>query len=504
MCMQLSKKQIIWGSILVAVGTIIFFATTNKKNAVPPNTTTIKRGDVIQEVSVTGRVKSTSAVDLGFEKSGRVAGIYAKVGDRVLASGLLGEVESSSARGSLMESEARLAELNRGARPEELTVKRAELAKYTQDLDNAYSGITDILNDTFTKADDALHTKTTGIFSGYKNTSYKYTFSVCDSQLAGNSEVLRQTAEIDFDDWRLENSSFPISPSKTELSNALNNAGNHLTIILGLFESIGRALSLDCTVTNTALDTYRSNINTARTNITTALSNVNTKRQSITTLTLTLAKAKDELALLEAGTASEVIAAQEARVLSARGELAKYRIASPIAGVVTKVDIKVGEGSTIGKTVFSVLSDSSFEIETYVPEADIAKIKIGDNARITLDAYGSDVPFSGVVVAIDPAETIIDNVPTYKTTFQFTKKDPRIKSGMTANIDVSTSSRSGVLFTPERSIITKNGEKFVRTALADGTTSDVPVTTGLKGSDGSIELTTGVAEGTTIIMAPKD
>ncbi|HAS84538.1 MAG TPA: hypothetical protein DCS23_00470 [Candidatus Yonathbacteria bacterium] len=502
--MQFSKKQIIWGSIIIAVGTIIFFVATNKKDAVLPNTTTIKRGDVIQEVSVTGRVKSTSAVDLGFEKSGRVAGIYAKVGDRVLADELLGEVESSSARGSIMEAEARLAELNRGARPEELTVKRAELAKYTQDLDNAYNGITDILNDAFTKADDALHTKTTGIFSGYKNTSYKYTFSVCDSQLAGNSESLRQTAEIDFDSWRGEIAGFPLSPSKNDFADALNRGSEHIGLTFSLLESIGRALSLDCTVTNTSLDTYRSNINTARTNITTALSNVNTKKQSITTLTLTLAKAKDELALLEAGTAREVITAQEARLLSARGELAKYRIASPIAGVVTKVDIKVGEGSTVGKTVFSVLSDSSFEIETYVPEADIAKIKIGDNAHITLDAYGSDVPFSGVVVAIDPAETIIDNVPTYKTTFQFTKKDTRIKSGMTANIDVSTSSRSGVLYTPERSIITKNGEKFVRTVLADGNTSDVLVTTGLKGSDGSIEITSGVTEGATIIMAPKD
>ena len=502
--MQVSKKQIIWGSIIIAVGIIIFFVTTNKKDAVLPNTTTIKRGDVIQEVSVTGRVKSSSAVELAFEKSGRVSSVYALVGERVEVGKLLAEVESSSARGSLMEAEARLAELNRGARPEEITVKRAELAKYTQDLDNAYSGVTDILNDAFTKADDALHTKTTGIFSGYKNTSYKYTFSVCDSQLAGDSESLRQTTEIDFDSWRGEIAGFPLSPSKSDFTDALNRGSEHIGLTFSLLESISRALSLDCTVTNTSLDTYRANINTARVNVTTALSTVNTKKQTIATLLLTVAKVKDELALLLAGTANEVITAQEARVLSARGELAKYRITSPIAGVVTKADIKEGEGSTMGKTVFSVISDASFEIEAYIPEADIAKIKKGDPARVTLDAYGSDIQFPATVSAIDPAETIIDNVPTYKTTLHFTESDPRIKSGMTANIDIATASRADVLFSPERSIITREDGKYIRIVQSDGTTTDTPVTVGLKGSDGSIEILSGATENTTIIMAPKD
>ncbi len=502
--MQLSKKQIIWGSIVLAVVIIVFFVVRGGNDSTIPNTTTIKRGDVIQEVSVTGRVQSTSAVDLGFEKSGRVAGVYTSIGKHVEAGSLLAEVESSSARGSLMEAEARLSELQRGSRPEELDVKRAELAKYKQDLDNAYNGVTDILNDTFTKADDALHTKTTGIFSGYKNTSYKYTFSVCDSQLAGKGEFARQEAELDFDKWREGNGAFPISPSKTDLSNALNRASTHLEGLLSLFESIGRTLSLDCTVTNTALDTYRTNINTARANITTALSNINSKKQSILTLTLTLAKANNELALLEAGTASEVLSAQEARVLSARGELAKYRVTSPISGVVTRVDIKAGETSSIGKTVFSVISDTSFEIEAYVPEADIAKIKIGNMARITLDAYGSDVPFPGKVTAIGPAETIIDNVPTYKTTLHFTKSDPRIKSGMTANIDIATASRANVLFAPERAVITRDNSKYIRAVDSDKSTTDVPVTVGLKGSDGSIEILSGVTEGATIIMSPKD
>lgn len=501
--MQLYKKQIIWIGVVVAIIIAGYFIFTGKKSTALPNTVTIKRGNVIQEVSVTGRVKSTSAVDLGFEKSGRVAGIYARVGEHVEAGKFLAEVESSSPQGSLLEAEARLSELKRGSRPEELAVKKAELAKYTQDLDNVYGGITDIINDAFAKADDSLHAKTTGIFTGYKTSSYKYTFSVCDSQLASVGEGLRATTELDFDAWRAETASFPVAPSKNELANALNSGGKHLDGTFSLLGSISRVLSLDCTITNTALDTYRTNINTARTNITAALSNVNTKKQTIATLSLALAKVQDELSLLEAGTASEVVAAQEARVLSAQGELAKYRIIAPITGIITKVDVKAGEGSTVGKTVFSIISDTSFEIEAYVPEADIAKIKIGDSARITLDAYGSDILFPGSVVNIDPAETVIDNVSTYKTTLRFTENDARIKSGMTANIDIATASRENVLFSPERSIITKGNEKFIRTAASDGATVDVPVTVGLKGSDGSIEILSGITEGALVVTSPK-
>lgn len=484
----------VWFVIIIVLLSLVFYFSSSKKDTIAPNTATIKRGNVIQEVDVTGRVKPINKADLSFEKSGRVTNVYVDVGRQVRAGDTLAEIESSVARGALQEAEARLSELKRGSRPEELVVKKAELAKYSQDLANANAGASDVSNDAFAKADDALHAKISGIFSGYKTSSYKYTFSVCNSQLAGDGELLRLNAEIDFDKWREENNNVP----------SLENVGRHLEIILAFLGSVGRTLSLDCTISNTALDTYRTNINTARTNITSALASVNAKKQSITALTLSLAKVKDELSLMEAGTSSEAVSAQEARVLSARGELLKHSVVSPISGTVTKVDIKVGESGAIGKNVFSIISDESFEVEAYVPEADIAKIKIGNNAKITLDAYGDDVVFNATIVSIDPAETTIENVSTYKTVLHFSKDDKRIKSGMTANIVVSTSLRENVLYAPERSIITRAGEKFIRVVNDENNTTDAPVVVGLRGSDGSIEIISGVAENTRIIMSPKD
>ena len=501
--LKFSKKQIIWTITITVIAIIGILFFNSHKTTAPQNTFIIKRGDVIQEVSVTGRVKAASTVDLSFEKSGRIQNVYVKVGNRVLQGALIAEIESAGALASLQETEARLAELKRGSRPEEIAVKEAELAKYTQDLTNAYSGISDIIDDAFTKTDDAVHTKTSGIFSGYKNSSYSLTFSVCDSQLDTNTTQLRYATEIDIDSWRDERSAFTITASQNDLKDALAHTAQHLEKTRLFLESLNRALTLDCTITNSSLDTYRTNVNTAQTNIATAIATVNTKGQTIASSALTVAKVRDELSLLNAGTEGEVIAAQEARVLSAQDELRKHKIYSPISGTVTKVDAITGEFANTALSLLSISSDSSFEIDANVPEADIAKIKIGDTARVTLDAYGSDILFEGRVVTIDPAETIIDNVPTYKVTLHFTKDDARIKSGMTANIDIVTALQKDVLYVPSRAIVSSDSKKTLTVLNMDNTTREVVITTGIRGRGGIIEVLSGVNEGDLIIIETK-
>jgi RND family efflux transporter MFP subunit len=500
---NISQKQIVWSLLIISIIGIGYFYFGRTNDTTLQNTVTVKRGDVVQEVSVTGRVEPVSTVNLSFEKSGRIQGVYTRVGQHVSAGTLLAEIESSAAQASVMEVEARLAELKRGSRPEEITVKEAELAKYEQDLANSYGGVKDTIDDAFNKMDDALHVKMTGVFSGSKTSSYRFTYQICDSSLDTNGVALRLASEYDIDLWRTELATLSMTPSNEALSTALETTSAHLEKGKSFLEAVSRTLTLDCTIANAGLDPYRTNVNTARTNIATAIAAVNTKRQAIASLVLTVAKVKNELSLLKAGTASEVIAAQEARLLSAQGELRKHRIYAPISGAVTNVDAKTGEYANTTTPLLSIISDASFEMTANVPEADIAKIKLGNTAKVTLDAYGSDALFEGRVSAINPAETIIDNVPTYKVTLNFTKNDPRIKSGMTANIDIATAKSSDVLVIPQRAIATKDNQKFVETVSPDGSTASVLVTTGLRGSDGLIEITSGVSEGAIILFVPK-
>ena len=498
------KKKTIWVVAIICVILAGVWFYNNKSKTPLLDTRIVTRSNILQEVNVTGRVKPSKALNLGFEKSGRIQGVYAQTGDHITRGTLLAEIESSAPLAGEQEATAILEELKRGVRPEELAVKESELSKYEQDLTNEYEEILDIGTDAFSKADEALHAKMTGIFSGFKTSSYKFTYQICDSQLDLDGISMKYNAEVDFDVWRKENTSdTSLLVSNADKTEILTKTKTHLEKTKESLESVNRTLTLDCTIANTSLDTYRSNINTARSNINTILSTISAKKQTIASLSLTIAKIKNELALLKAGSSKESIVAQEARVQSAKGELQKHKIYAPISGTVTLVDAKVGEFANVASPLIGIISDSSFEIESNIPEADIAKVHKGDQAKITLDAYGSDALFEGFVSSIDPAETIIDNIPTYKVTLLFDKSYPNIKSGMTANIDIITAKKENILVVPQRSILNKESGKFIIRVNTDKTTNEVPVSTGVRGSDGTIEIIDGVNENDVILFSPK-
>jgi multidrug efflux pump subunit AcrA (membrane-fusion protein) len=146
------------------------------------------------------------------------------------------------------------------------------------------------------------------------------------------------------------------------------------------------------------------------------------------------------------------------------------------------------------------VQNSNFKIEAFVPEADIAKVAIDDVASTTLDAYGSNVDFPSRVVMIDPAETVVEGVPTYKVTLEFINPDIRIRSGMTANLTIHTHEALGVLYIPFRSVIDNNGSHFVRVVNAGGKSyATTTVEVGLKGSDGNIQIISGIKEGDSVV-----
>jgi len=197
---------------------------------------------------------------------------------------------------------------------------------------------------------------------------------------------------------------------------------------------------------------------------------------------------------------------QEAKVRAAKASVNNYKsqieqtiIRSPIDGLVTKQEADIGETISANTPITSVISLAKFEIETNTPEVDVAKVKLGDIAKVTLDAYGNDVIFETHVIDVEPAETIIDGVTTYKTTLQFNEEDDRVKSGMTANIDIMTAERKNVIAIPQRAVIKKDEGRFVRIVNKKDEISEISIETGLRGSNGTIEITRGINEGDKVV-----
>jgi len=469
-----------------------------------------KKGEIIQEVSVTGRVKPAESIDLAFEKSGKVSRIYVNVGDKVKAGQAISALQNADLTAQLSQyqaaldvQKAKLAELEAGTRPEEIQVQEAKVESAKIALEDARKNLIDKMQDAYTKSDDAIRNKTDQLFTNPRSSPQINLF--VGSELKTDIEQQRSTVETILIAWKL---SLDILTTGSDLPPYVDSAENNLSQIKSLLDMVALAVTDPNAVVNfskTTVDAWKADISTARTNINTAVANLSAADEKFRGAEADVTLAEKELALEQAGTPVEQIDAQkaqvseaEANVLNAQAQLAKTLLLSPIDGIVTKQDAQIGEIISANTPLISIISEAKFQIEANVPEVDIAKVNIGDSAKITLDAYGNDIIFDAKVVAIDPAETILEGVATYKVTLQIAGSEEKIKPGMTANIDIFTDKRENVIVIPQRAVVTKDGEKTVQ-IMEGNNQKEIKVKTGLRGSNGDIEITDGLKEGDKVI-----
>jgi len=533
--------------MIIAAGTVLILTRPKKSNF---EFATVERQNLVQEVNVTGKVKAAEAVDLAFEKGGRVVNIYVDTGSAAEAGSALLALDSSELQAQLNQAKAQLEvqevalqKLQKGARAEEIDVLQTKVVnaqkavsdaqttlanaktKASTDLTNLYDDVGDILQSAYASADDAVNKQTDDLFSNDLSDSPLLTFQVSNSQNKIAAEQQRVASKNALKELKtiIDN----ITSDYTILDSALSNAEQKLNTVRNFLTALTDALNLASDLSATTIATYKGYVNTGRTNVITAITNINTQKQAIATQKITnqqniataqagltsvqstLDSAQKELELKQAPATPEQIQEQQAQIKAAQADIqnleiqiSKTVLRSPIKGVVTKQATKIGQIITANSAVVSIISEAKFQVEANVAEADIAKLKINDPAKITLDAYGSGVIFEAKVLKIDPAETIIEGIPTYKTTFEFSQESDKIKSGMTANIDILTAQKENVLVVPYRAVISKNGDKIVR-VLNGKTISERKVQIGLRGSDGNVEITEGLKEGEKVITFEK-
>jgi multidrug efflux pump subunit AcrA (membrane-fusion protein) len=140
-------------------------------------------------------------------------------------------------------------------------------------------------------------------------------------------------------------------------------------------------------------------------------------------------------------------------------------------------------------------------VDVDVPESDIVKLAVGQQAEVTFDALGLEQKFAAVISSIEQAETKIQDVIYYKVRLQPAQRDLALKSGMTANITVFTAQKNNVLIVPSRAVKT-NAEKYVEILKDDKTVERRTVVVGLRGDEG-VEIVSGVVEGEEVVTFVK-
>ena len=508
--------------VLIIVVTVVA-VTVLLTRTTPPIVEVAKaqRGDVIDEVSITGRVQSAEDVNLAFEKTGTVGKINVRIGDRVARGAMLVSLTNSDIAAQLLEAEAqldfeqaKLDELQKGTRSEEIQVAQIDLVnaerKAEADLQDIYSSSLLVAQGAASEAKIALLDVT--------DIQYAYlTGTNQDNIRFANTKSLAMEALLGIENggwWSSESISVLDGGAYGQVEVAVQdptyeNIDSALSQMAVALQKIKQALE-KVPITNDFSAAQKTILSSAKSSINTEIAAVANTQQNILIQKVTnenvIATAKVALILKEAGVVPEKITAQQAKVKlaqasvqSIQAQLSKTVLSAPFAGVVTKQTARIGEIVGANEAVVSLLSEAAFEIEVNIPEADIARITTGNKANVTLDAYGRNVKFEAVVQQVDLAGTLIEGVAVYKTILQFVKADERIKSGMTANVDIVADTATDVIFVPQRAVISRDDRRIVR-IIVDGKIKEVAVEIGLRGSEGTIEIISGIQEGDEVVV----
>ena len=474
-----SKKYYFLIFLLIVAGGSYYYQKNNNNKGPFVQLT---KGSLINEVSVAGKVVASHDVSLSFETGGTVSSVPKDVGNKVKAGDVVVALDSSELQANLAKAEA------------DLSAEQAKLDQLqngdaiTTEVTTSKQKLNDSILDGYTSADDAVRNKVDQFFTDPDTMNPKILFAFNDYDLKEKINRERIVVEETLTKWNMLNSQ--ISVDTVSGANA-DTAREYLTTIKTFLNDVSRAVNnfeTNNTLSQASIDKYKSDVALARTNINNAVGALTAAQEGVRSTS-------SDKPVQEAKVKS-----MQAAVDALKVQIEKTYIRAPFAGVVSVQDAKVGEAVSAHTNLVSLISET-YEVEAYIPELNISGVDVGDKARVTLDAFGSEVEWNAVVMKIDPAETLRDGVATYKVRFTFEAVDARIKPGMTANIKVETSKKDNVMILPARAVLNENGKNYVSVQTKDDVVKK-EITIGEKDSRGNVEVLSGISADDQVILNP--
>ena len=171
---------------------------------------------------------------------------------------------------------------------------------------------------------------------------------------------------------------------------------------------------------------------------------------------------------------------------------------APLDGQIIVRDVEPGQTVTAADALLA-MSDVLI-VEAEVDETDLAEIRMGQHAVVTLDAY-PDQSFEAAVSHIAYEAETVQNVTIYKVNVMPTNMPGFVRSGMTANVTFTARSATNVLILPAETVRDEEGQKvvWVFSRRKPGEKESHPIKIGL--TDGkNYEIRGGLEEGDEVLV----
>lgn len=199
----------------------------------------------------------------------------------------------------------------------------------------------------------------------------------------------------------------------------------------------------------------------------------------------------------------------QASLKTAQTNLGYTKIVAPVDGTVISREIDLGSpvaASFQAPELFTIAQDlTKMQIEVSVSEADIGKVKEGQDVTYTLDGY-PDSTFEGKVTQVRLSPTTVSNVVTYTVIVDVNNEDLKLKPGMTANVSIITNKSENVLCVPNMALKFTpdiNGPKYKNQGLwilENGRAKRVDIETGASDDSSTEVISKSLGEGMKVIM----
>jgi len=504
------KNYIVVGIIvlLAAAGGAYWYIST----ANPPTfgAVTVSKGNVIQSVDEPGSVLAENSAIMSFQEGGQIAHVYVSEGSQVSAGTALADLDSAQlnaavsqtnaavqqATAGLAAAQAQLDQLASGTRPQQLTIDASAVTSADQSLGIA-------VGNAYSASDDAVRNQLDNMFANPQ--SNNPTFLVPDSNSQTVNNIQGQWLQIGaaLTQWYAELTATSTGFDPATLSGtASNNLGQIQSYIDTLALAVNGATP-NATVPAATLAVYKGDVAAARAEIEASIGAVSGDQSALTAMqnVLTLAQAGSTPQAIEAqqavvAQAQAAVAAAQAAAASAQVALDHTSLIAPFSGTVQNLTAQVGQVVAPGAPMLSLINSSGLKIQAYVSEKDVANVKPGETAAVTLDAFGTGTTFPATVTTVDAAQTQVNGSAAYLVTLHFTNPNSQIKDGMTGNVHIVEAEHDNVIEVPSDLVINNGNDYFV--LMQNGkVAAQQPVTIGLVGAS-TTEITSGLSVGETI------
>lgn len=474
------KRYIILAFIVVFIIFSIVRGQQKKKDA--QEFFTVVQDSLTEEIILSGDIDMGNRVDLGFGMSGRVSEIFVKEGDIVQAGDVLARVSMSSLQAELLEAEANLkqSQADSGATTVNLAFAYQNLqntiAEQNTLVDNAYKALLNESLESYTeKETTAVPPVISGTYTGIEEGEYII-----------NPYNSSSKSGFSFNLTGLENGNGTV---KTNIPGPLGTQG--------LFIQFSEDSNYSWTEWTVSIPNKRSANYTTR---------KNAYDQALATRNKTISQAEDVYLQAQAlDKSSGTISKSDASIMAARaridGVLARMNdgvIKAPFDGVVGILNLSVGEIVSANTPYITLVGSEDFELNLNVPEIDVSKISFGDEVHITLDAYGENMMWNGLITSINVIDTLVDGVSVYKTKVSVLNPDENMRVGMSAKARIVTREKDSVLVAPLY-FFTRDVDGYTAQIFQDSKIEKVPVQLGIIGSNGFVEIIDGVEQDAVLV-----